>query len=317
MTYPARLRRLALAATIAAALSVPMVASADEDTVSTPTTTEGGRLTCPDSWRWATLAQRRGVTVCQSLPAPTNVYVQIVDLTSGAKLRVMSQPAAGTVLGGPSTQFEQKTAKEWFWWSKANVTTPAEWLLVSASNGSFLRDYDGTTALSFPEKKWGQVLSTGEDFGVKKKRVLGFNDPRGGGIQSAHIAEWSTPPSGLADFSYVTNRLSLYFDATVGFHPTEEGNAAEKTRRTYVGVASPNGCYSCWQSRVYVLNSNYGLTLQEARDILVRDFGAMTTIQLDGGGSTQLSWMGNEIIKSNDPLRNRPVPEALLVYEAP
>ena len=105
------------------------------------------------------------------------------------------------------------------------------------------------------------------------------------------------------------------FDATVGFHPLHDTSDTPQ-QRTFLGTRSTDGLWHGTQDRAYLLTSAVPLTLSEARDILAVDFSTMYNIQLSGGHDTQFQSVAGDQ-ESSDPSGDRPVPEVLVIYNAP
>jgi len=274
------------------------------------------------SWRMD--AQGNGVYMCRGRDSSGNymgVTVQMVDFTAGAKMRVMSEVAAGSPVGTASTQFVKRTSKQWYDWIKAgNVGTPPAAQLFSVTNASLFRPFLGnTSAMSFPQKKWNSITSTGEDptcyliDGSSAKRMFGLSDPRAAGRQNAYMNTFNQGCK--ADFNTASTQLSGYFDAVVAYHPSY-GDKTTTDKRTYLGTKNLGGYWTLPQDIAYVLTSTAPITNVRAREILTNDFGSMWTLQLDGGGSTQ--YYHGAYTDPYYPLgETRAVPEVLAIYAAP
>jgi len=233
----------------------------------------------------------------------------------------MSEVAAGSPVGTASTQFVKRTSKQWYDWIKAgNVGTPPAAQLFSVTNASLFRSFVpwNTSAMSFPQKKWNSITSTGEDpnchliDGSSAKRMFGLSDPRAAGRQNAYMNTFNQGCK--ADFNTVSTQFSGYFDAVVAYHPIYD-NETTTTRRTYLGTKNLGGYWTLPQDIAYVLTSTASITNVRAREILTNDFGSMWTMQLDGGGSTQ--YYHAAYTDGDDGWGARAVPEVLAIYAAP
>jgi len=275
------------------------------------------------SWRMD--AQGNGVYMCRGRDSSGNymgVTVQMVDFTAGAKMRVMSEVAAGSPVGTASTQFVKRKSKEWYDWIKAgNVGTPPASQLFSVTNASLFRSafWGNTSAMSFPQKKWSSITSTGEDpnchliNGSSAKRMFGLSDPRAAGRQNAYMNTFNQGCK--ADFNTASTQLSGYFDAVVAYHPIYGVDETTTDNRTYLGTKNLGGYWTLPQDIAYVLTSTAHITTVRAREILTNDFGSMWTMQLDGGGSTQ--YYHAAYSDADYGWGPRAVPEVLAIYAAP
>lgn len=269
---------------------------------------------------WQLDTQANGVFMCRGKNSNgqyMGVTVQVVDFRLGAKMRVMSEVSAGSPMGQPDTQFVKRTVQDWYTWTQqGNVTVPPTQRLFSVTNASlFTWALPGTTSMSFPQKKWNTVTSTGKETRCHEigedsgKRFFALSDPQGAGRQYARINVFNDGCQ--ADINSVNAQLGGFFDATVAYHPIY-GNETTTDNRTFVGTMNQYGYWNQPQDVAYVLTSSAYLTVVQARDILVQDFGAMWTMQLDGGGST-----GYYHANFSDRPNARSVPEVLVIYSAP
>ena len=284
---------------------------------------------------------------CDSGHCDLVATVQVVNLAAGARMRVISELAPGWSAGTHNSQFNKRTAAGWYDWTKANVSSPPGGRLFSVANGSFFKcnhlvlggcftGADNITALSFPQKKWNTITSLGAearcypiDPDRRGKRLFALSAPYND-RQLAYIDTYYD--NCQSDAAFVAQELSTYqgrpaslFDATVGLYPTY-GEEDELERRTFIGTRNLAGRWSEAQDVVYLLTSATDITVVDARAILADDFGAMYTMQLDSGDSTQLhacsggcSSEGSyrDAILSWDWLwlGERPIPEVLAVYD--
>lgn len=237
----------------------------------------------------------RGITKCLF----EDGHVIIIDLTKGAKIRLMSTPDGAR--GLPSTQFYKRSVHDWFDRIRTNadgLVSPAPSRLFAVANASFMRNTNAWpwTALSFPHKRARQVMSVGEDANAAidyQQRVLGL------GIlgQDGSVGEWPKEAvHPVRDFDYAASRttgvdvndvnqkLSDFVEAIVGYAPLAAATATNHTRN-YIGVgrnASGGVDY------VYLLQDwDTTTTREQATDRMFQFTGDRSQIiQLDGGGST-------------------------------
>jgi hypothetical protein len=325
-----KLRRKGLAI-LGAMLIAPML------TIVTPMTALGANEEgCPATAtapvdHWVEIYRQRGITLCRgdSYWGFLVAYVQVVDLSKGARIRVMSEVAQNS--GQPDAQYNKRTALDWYNWQWTHVTTPSAGLIFSATNAAFFIDSNNgnaTTPLSLPEKKWGLVQSQGwalthhSDLAWNApKRKFGFTDLRSGS-QLAYVGDFPAvaPNNTTYTANDVTTGLSGYFDSIVAIHPTYEFAPGSNDRRTMLGTRNGSNCWGCGQEIVYILTTDDGMTVPTARGLLANDFHAMWTVQLDGGNSTQF-YSVNAQIDSGLCLVPfygcRNVPSVLLVYVSP
>lgn len=275
---------------------------------SCPTTAVGGL-----PYWIQTGAATRGIVLCRGavgVTAAPNAYVQIVNLSAGAKIRLVSTVATGTrnqADGG--TGFQPRTAKQWYTGIKAGsfVSNPPGSRLFSTTNGAFFINTSGSpTALSMPEKTGGSVstrgwvvdnLRTGDAAWNGLKAIFGLSTVAA--TQGSSIQGFPTHYTS-AD---VANYTAGCWECVVGFAPTYHVPGSNVTaRRTYVGRNSTS---------VYILSASGNYTEAQANSILSA-FGATSTVQLDGGGSTQMY-----VSDAVNVTAARAVPEVLAVYYAP
>jgi len=277
--------------------------------------------------------------------------VQHVNFGAGAKMRVISEMATGQPVGTNATEFTKRPAKGpagWYTWTRDHVTTPPREQLFSVTNGSyFMCNHNEATchlspfysAMSFPQKKWNTITSLGADTGTYEiakntsaKRVFGLSNPGYPGPQVPSIVPYND--AGLSNAATVTTALAPFFDATVGLHPVY-GCETSVEYRTFIGTRNSAGRWNGVQDRGYLLTSAKPMTIVQARDILVDEFKAMYTMQLDSGGSTQFyacegGCLGSEVYEDSFDtidwwwaaltqglITSRPIPEVLAVYDAP
>ena len=287
---------------------------------------------------WVTRSNDRGVTLCEGedlLLPPEDAFVQIVDLSAGAKVRMVSDMCETCSYSdfqrNTDAKFNVRSADEWFDWIQSNVVSPAGSRLFSTSNASFFTDASGAASpLSLPffdircddpscffvsfEHTSGWAFAHNEDPAWDSpKQFIAFESPSGP-PQIVHFGPFATHYTD-ADVTSISEDLNPgfnEFDSTVGFAPDFDGGTGHAPR-TYVGV-STDGLDNI--TKVYILNASKALTVGEAQSIL-ESFGSEAEIQLDGGGSTQLFANTSPTGCCFGSSVARRVPNALAVYLAP
>jgi hypothetical protein len=277
-----------------------------------------------------------GITLCLGVTPGVGIqdaYLQIVDLSAGAHVRLWEDTANATC--GDSacdfTAYPVRTVPDWATWIGQNTgssdSNPAK--LYSVSNAGFFTDTSGApSGLSLPFEhlatqpdgtvsgavEQGFALSHNSDHAWgSPKRAITFGDTINT-PQEVHTFDFpqtcSDPTCTHYTFGDVFQTLgptsgNSEWDSTVGFKPDFNSGLAN-ARRTYVGV-SPSGTGPI--SKVYILDTTLGVTVTQAQAIL-ESFGSQLETQLDGGGSTQLWGNGG----ANLIAPNRGVPQVLAVY---
>ena len=246
----------------------------------------------------------KGVTLCTGWDGEVvRVKVQIIDISAGARLKVSSNSA--TVMPNPADNtFGKRTVPDWAT-NKGGIQAPGTGLLFSVTNASFFTDTSSAqTPLSLPVKvnstaqgrSYGKLLYGSGTGSAVAKKVLRYNS--GGGV--LQIASF---PTGYNS----TDAQCIGWDScVVGYDPLIDlsGNGNTTNVRTYVGVNAVHGQNA---SRAFVLTGS-NLRVADA-DLILQHFGAVSAMQLDGGGSTAMkSWGGDWL----GPL-GRPVPTILTV----
>nr|WP_246221306.1 phosphodiester glycosidase family protein [Phytoactinopolyspora mesophila] len=261
--------------------------------------------------------------------------LQIVDLEAGAKLRLVSE---AVTLGAPpagDNLFHKRTAEEWFGWIHSDLTQvldPAR--LFSTTNASYFTDVSSDdTMLSLPGMTQQEI--PGFPFPIHKttygwaygcnvdpscetddpawdaaKRALVIGQPTGS-TQEVLIKEFPTNYDvDDVEEAFVDGVPGLrFFDGTVAFQPLDEVSGPGTSRRTFAGTDG---------SKVYILDTIVGFTVNDAQDI-IRSFGSLTGIQLDGGGSTQMYYVNPDTQGDGGIWSHvgRTVPDVLAVYLGP
>jgi hypothetical protein len=227
-------------------------------------------------------------------PNGTPDYVQLVDLSQGAKIELLHgqitepRPDEGAY-GGADPRMTSLPLQTY--WSKASEhDQPA----FCVTNGLFFYMPEYPTRLAFPLKVDGNLITDG--WGVQtypgQKLILELWDDHAAITRlSSQVLNISTAPNLIGGLTEEANKRIKY---SVG--------------RTFVGVADRNNDGSL--ETVLVFNSSS--SLQSGAAEVLRSFGADQVMMLDGGGSTQLLCKSGWYIRSD-----RPVPQALAVIAAP
>lgn len=299
---------LALTAVAIPASSPPAVAL--EDNACTPS--------APNALdNWELVRDDHGVTVCAANwdDDAEDALVQIVDLSAGAQIQILSDRVDPWEVATATNQYEKRNIIDW--WNYLRFDFPGIYpneRLVSTTNASFFinTSLDPSTALSMPERanQGGPAAHTlgyafadhGDAAWDRGKRVLRITG-------SANVQLTGFPTHYTE--SDVYNTFIPAWKGTVGFGPFE-GDTESESRRTFVGVSPVSGT-----TKVYILSTAVDMNLGEARHIL-ETFGSDLEMQLDGGASTQTALNQSPYgFDSYIPLIGRKVPDVIAVYEAP
>jgi hypothetical protein len=294
---------------------------------------------------WGTSRETaKGVTMClgeEGIWGTDKGYLQIVDLTDGAKIRLQSDPTALSGRENPDTAYRKKTAPNWYSWireRRGEIISGER--LFSTTNATFFKDAENeTTTLPLPflnylyretlgvswrrareyEREEGRRLD--EDYEAPKKIFLLGNLYEGLRAQPARVASFPThypepyAPEGSVYWEAIERadpslpRSNTTLDAAVGFTPEYIVGEEERTpkRRNYLGV---------YGSIVYIFTSDAEYTNAEASAIMQEIQRGMEVIQLDGGGSAQL-YSDYGRMDSSIPVFDRSVPNVIAIYRAP
>lgn len=222
-------------------------------------------------------------------PGGTPDYVQVVDLSQGASLRLLSgevremRPGKGAYGGNDARILSQSLDQ---FWRQANQSFER---VFCVSNGAFFYMKESPTRLPFPLKIDGQLLSDG----------YARNEFPG---QKLILEIWD----GRADIQPLT-REALYGStaAEILGGLSEEANKASKfaVARTFVGVRDDDG--DGQYEKLLVFNTQTAKP-EDAAEVL-RSFSADKVMMLDGGGSTQLLCKEGAFITSQ-----RLIPQAIV-----
>lgn len=241
-----------------------------------------------------------GITVYEQLEndVDAEVFVQVVDLASGAQVKLLHgpivEPGQGEgVYGGDNPRFDRQYLP----------TVWAEFLAeqedaVCLVNGGYFRDTESgvrvnPTTLSFPLKRAGVVVSEGHDSYrfYRHRRMLALW-PQHAEIMRLDVGELYS---------------STAAEIVVGLGERAVVRATERLGRTFIGVADGD---ADGIREIVLIYSGEAVTQQEAAATL-RAFGALEIMMLDGGGSSQLFCEGQDVIQ-----RSRPLPQTIITVPA-
>lgn len=297
---------------------------------------------CTPDWEtvagdWNVMYDDRGVTLCRTSLVGTSLStMQIVDLAAGAKVRLISDHAAPRI----NSYYNKRQASEWFDWIPSNTDRPSPALRFSTTNASFFTlTSEPVTPFALPHtaRQWYPDCPPliGEESPCEythtqiavafdspdnpdwhaPKRMLTIGDPDAQlAEQDVEIGAFPTHYDILDVFDGLT-KGGASWDGTVGFDPLYEASGpGDESNRTYAAV---NG------SKLYILTMTgvpvvAGFTVDEAKDVIESFAGSSAnSIQLDGGGSTQMYADWGEGPLDISSYINRPVPDVLAVYLSP
>jgi hypothetical protein len=221
-------------------------------------------------------------------PGGSPDYVQVVDLSQGASLKLLhgniTETRAGIgPYGGNDARFRSETLAAY--WQDLSSQDATAFCVV---NGQFFYMLEYPTRLPFPLKTDGQILTDG--YGIQD-----FPD------QKLMLELWP----GKADI-VALSKEALYASTAPNIIAglTEDAPKAKKryTGRTFIGLTGQNsqGTYET----LMVFNTQTARQVDAAE--VLKSFGAQKVMMLDGGGSTQLLCRGKSYIYSD-----RLVPQAI------
>jgi hypothetical protein len=253
---------------------------------------------CPSGWSPALIG--KAVILCKRTVtrgggAKVTDYVQVIDLSRGARVVSLASPRSTASPGNPSPSFSRLSVRGW--WDQMSRSNR-----FCAVTGAFFGGNPlgtGSRNLSFPLKHGGTLLTTGELplTPASSKDMLILNG------SYAQIRAYSL---GSVSYSSVRSYLSSYGTAVVTYAP---GGSAPNTRdsRTYAGTRDADGN---GRHEILMFYTSAHASPNEAAGTLISSFGASRTTQFDGGGSTQLVCKGTSFVSNT-----RSVPHAFGIYE--
>jgi hypothetical protein len=217
-------------------------------------------------------------------------FVQVVDLSEGASVRLLAgetrdSGAGKGMFGGDSPTFARQPLRRF--WNDLAAQTPNAFCVV---NGAFFSPDPDPTPLAFPLKVDGRVVSEG----------YGRDEFPG---QRLMLELWRDRAS-IQPLSEAALRNSDAPNILAGLAEDADKDSNKPTGRTFAGVADrdANGT-----PETVLLFATQTSTQADAAAVL-RSFGAVAVMMLDGGGSTQLHCGETPYITSN-----RTLPQAVAV----
>jgi hypothetical protein len=221
-------------------------------------------------------------------------YVQVIDLSHGARVELMHGPIAEPgqgqgVYGGDNPRFQRLSLERY--WDVLTDTSPRAFCVT---NGQFFYMPQDPPPIAFPLKVDGQVVSDG--YGIneypEKKLMLEVWPER------VDIRE-------LDQTNLYTSNAP---DIVAGLHEEANKRAKKFVGRTFFGIDDREG--DGWYETVMIFNTLSARQVDAAE--VLRSFGAEKVMMLDGGGSAQLICQGQDYVASD-----RLVPQAVGVFAGP
>ncbi|MCL2932357.1 MAG: phosphodiester glycosidase family protein [Trichodesmium sp. MAG_R03] len=209
-------------------------------------------------------------------------YLQVIDLTQGAKIdfiygNITDNGTKKGAYGGNDPQFERQTISQV--WSNLSSENSS---LFCITNGQFFRnDRNSSTALAFPVKSDGIIVSEGYAGEIE------FPD------EKLMLEVWNNRAL-ISKFQPNSLQLSTAPNLIVGLQENADKGVEDQTGRTFIGVQDQDG--DRLHETILIFTSKQA-TQPHATNVL-KSFGATQVIMLDGGGSTQLICQGNNYINS-------------------
>ncbi|MDQ2096236.1 MAG: phosphodiester glycosidase family protein [Tychonema bourrellyi B0820] len=245
----------------------------------------------------------KGVNLYES--ADKSDYVQVVDLSQGASIKLLTGQQTGDTqtgyYGGTSATFKRNPIES-FWNKLSSENANA----FSVSNGAFfervLPFIQPDTELSYPLKFFSSTGYSNVDF---LPPVYSYDGSKN--VQFAEVNKnnklkleiWEDRAS-ITKFDEDTNIKSLENSsapqAIVGLDPKVVDDGA--TSRTFIGVKDRD---SNGTNETFLILNSKDRTKTAANQILM-NFGASKVMALDGSGSTQMTAKGEAeaFVKSSD-----------------
>lgn len=209
-------------------------------------------------------------------------YVQEIDLSQGASVQLLHgyikkiRRGKGAYGGKDPLLARESLEKAWDKFSRTNENA------LCITNGQFFRNDDkASTSLAFPVKANGKILSegyAGESEYPDEQLMLAIDSDRAS-IQTFDLREFYS--------SEAANIIG-------GLKPDADKGLNDETGRTFIGIKDSNGDGI---SETLLIFSSQTSTQFHAAEVL-RYFGALEVIMLDGGGSTQLLCQDTTYISS-------------------
>ncbi len=293
--------------------AVPMAVAAlsTASCISAPVTTAVAEADCPVGWQTPTGGTAPGYRLCLRNRATGETAVQIVDLSAGARIAVVSDVARNS--GTPEAIFVKRAAHAWWDWTLANAPSPAGELQAVVNASFFMDVFPATeTALSFTQLRGSEIDTIGAD--PDDRHAMAALSFSADGAQ-ARISNFPVRPRGSSNYAAA---LAGADSALVSFAADAGPVATRRTRRTFVGGRDSDRDGALDQ--LFVLTTTELLTARDVLTILAENFGSEAAIQFDGGGSTQFHGRAGHMRSAECalPLRGcRTVPNVLAIYAGP
>jgi hypothetical protein len=269
---------------------------------------------------WVQEFSARGVTLCaghDNTPYPNEfirVRLQIIDLAAGATIDVRSEYGVADPLhfnDAAYDKYQRKYLTDWA--TQFGVGSPETSGTFSVTNASFFNDTSApSTTITMPFSGYpyssgtpGTMTYPGDQNAGLQKRVLRSN--------SSSTTQVSSFPTQYTTSDFF-NQCYNWQSCVVGFGPLDDpdfNNPGSSNARTYVGT---NAVWNASATKAYIL-TGVG-TVTEANRIM-QHVGAISIVQLDGGGSTGTETASNDWKQDGYPVIQREVPNVLVVRYAP
>lgn len=235
-----------------------------------------------------------------SLYKNANDFVVSVDLAAGAELDLVSgsllEKGRVSVYGGPNPDFTRMNAETAL--RKEQRAYPQAICVVNAEFFANLPNV--AVPVAFPFKKDGKILSEGFA-AVDKHRGKRLTLETGKGF--ARISSFDNDD--ISKFRSLNAE-----DALVSLSPSVniDGSGKSLIGRTYIGLSGKLADGNYTKALLFVSSASS----QKHAENTLKDFGAGPVMMLDGGGSSQLNWAKQNLVKTT-----RGVPNFLAVIPAP
>lgn len=277
---------------------------------------------------WVADWASHGITLCigyTSAPEVQRAMVQIIDLTSGANLHVaMQAPVPPPYPPSPADYEFGRLTMDRFEATQRVMAPGADGFpdfkeAFSVTNASFFTNTSSNrTKLSLPFRAGdydgcnfgGVTYPCGSSYGV----AIYNNDPGSAVAKKVLRMDQSGRNVQIASFPTIYNTSDAQcvgsYSCVVGYDSLIDlsGNGNTQNFRTYVGTNAVHGTNA---TRVFILTGS-ALTVAEA-DLVLQHFGAVATMQMDGGGSTYM----RSYMSDFGGALNRAVPTVLVARYSP
>jgi hypothetical protein len=324
-----------------------------------PCPSGGNRAGSISEWEtlWGTSAETaKGVTMClgeEGFFGTDKGYLQIVDLTDGAKIRLhadVDPESPASYLSQPDTIYRKRVVEEWYSWLRTieiegpveswDYSWPSSDRLFSVTNATFFTETDNdlNTTVPLPVLTLGEKSSLGvawrraRDYEREERRRLNgdyeapkkvvmigemYNEEYREQTQSVRVGSFPT------HYEFETRPEGPFISSLMH----AGGTRAYDTMEAAVGFtpeydlggerqSKRRNYVGTYGSIVYIFTSDAEYTNEEATAIMQEIQPGMEVIQLDGGGSASLYSDYGEM-DSSVPVFDREVPNVLAIYRAP